>query len=221
MRKEEKKGSAEPKKSLPERMLGRGSARVTFAVGVLLTFPGVSYLTALDRMAKLDAGDAATVAARRRLLPDPAAPARGAAARLRVRPGAHRARRDRLSRVARPQRAPRGDDRRRGARRPAARPRPDRADRLGARLRPARKPSGSSITVLRSSPIPSISTRTVSPAFMKPDGNGCTVEPTPAGRAGGDHVAGLEREGFREVGDLLEAVEDHLARCCRPGAARR
>ena len=37
------------------RMLGRGSARVTFAVGVLLSFPGVSYLTALDRTAKLDA----------------------------------------------------------------------------------------------------------------------------------------------------------------------
>jgi hypothetical protein len=46
---------AEPKESWPERMLGRGSARVTFAVGVVLTFPGVSYLTALDRMARLDA----------------------------------------------------------------------------------------------------------------------------------------------------------------------
>lgn len=42
------------KESLPERMLGRGSARITFVVGVLLTFPGVSYLAALDRMAKLD-----------------------------------------------------------------------------------------------------------------------------------------------------------------------
>ncbi len=60
-RKEEKKGSGEAKPSLPERMLGSGSARVTFAAGVLLTFPGVSYLTALDRMAKLDAGTAATV----------------------------------------------------------------------------------------------------------------------------------------------------------------
>jgi Sap-like sulfolipid-1-addressing protein len=46
---------AETKESWPERMLGRGSARVTFAVGVVLTLPGVSYLTALDRMAKLDA----------------------------------------------------------------------------------------------------------------------------------------------------------------------
>jgi hypothetical protein len=57
--KEAKEGDA-PKKSWPERMLGRGSARVTFAVGVVLTFPGVSYLTALDRMAKLDAGTAET-----------------------------------------------------------------------------------------------------------------------------------------------------------------
>lgn len=42
------------KESLPERMLGRGDPRVTFAVGVFLTFPGVSYLAALDKMAKLD-----------------------------------------------------------------------------------------------------------------------------------------------------------------------
>ena len=51
-RKAEKAG--EKKQSLPERLLGKGSARVTFAVGVVLTFPGVSYLAALDRMAKLD-----------------------------------------------------------------------------------------------------------------------------------------------------------------------
>jgi hypothetical protein len=60
-RKEEKR-PGEAKKSLPERMLGSGSARVTFAAGVILTVPGVSYLTALDRMAKLDAATAATVA---------------------------------------------------------------------------------------------------------------------------------------------------------------
>jgi hypothetical protein len=60
--KEAKQGADGKKESFPERMLGRGSPRVTFAVGVLLTFPGVSYLTALDRMAKLDAGVPATVA---------------------------------------------------------------------------------------------------------------------------------------------------------------
>jgi hypothetical protein len=55
------KQSGPPKESLPERMLGRGSARITFVVGVLLTFPGVSYLAALDRMAKLDWAVAPTV----------------------------------------------------------------------------------------------------------------------------------------------------------------
>jgi hypothetical protein len=54
-RKREAKEAEGPREAWPERMLGRGSARVTFAVGVVLTFPGVSYLTALDRMAKLDA----------------------------------------------------------------------------------------------------------------------------------------------------------------------
>lgn len=57
-RKEAKEDAGEKKESLPERMLGRGSPRITFVVGVLLTFPGVSYLTALDRMAKLDATSA-------------------------------------------------------------------------------------------------------------------------------------------------------------------
>jgi hypothetical protein len=61
-RKEAKEEAGPNKESLPERLLGRGSPRITFVVGVLLTFPGVSYLTALDRMAKLDAGTAETVA---------------------------------------------------------------------------------------------------------------------------------------------------------------
>jgi len=52
-RKEAKEG--EPRQPWPQRMLGRGSARVTFAVGALLSFPGVSYLTGLDRIARLDA----------------------------------------------------------------------------------------------------------------------------------------------------------------------
>jgi Sap, sulfolipid-1-addressing protein len=60
-RREEKERESGPTRSWPERMLGRGSARITFAVGVLLTFPGVAYLTALDRMAKLDVSDAVTV----------------------------------------------------------------------------------------------------------------------------------------------------------------
>lgn len=51
-RKAEKAG--EKKESLPERLLGKGSPRITFVVGILLTFPGVSYLAALTRMAELD-----------------------------------------------------------------------------------------------------------------------------------------------------------------------
>ncbi len=60
-RKAAKAANGEAKESLPERMLGRGSARATFAVGIVLTFPGVSYLSALDHMAKLDAGTVPTV----------------------------------------------------------------------------------------------------------------------------------------------------------------
>lgn len=52
-RKEAKAEKAGKKQSLPERLLGRGSARITFVVGILLSFPGVSYLTALTRTAKL------------------------------------------------------------------------------------------------------------------------------------------------------------------------
>jgi hypothetical protein len=60
-RREAKEAGGEAKESWPDRMLGKGSARVTFAVGVVLTLPGVSYLTALERMAGLDAGVAPTV----------------------------------------------------------------------------------------------------------------------------------------------------------------
>lgn len=52
-RKEEKSAGKEPKQSWPEKWLGRGSARITFVLGLLLSFPGVSYLAALDRIAKL------------------------------------------------------------------------------------------------------------------------------------------------------------------------
>jgi hypothetical protein len=52
-RHEEKHGPKEEKESLPERLLGRGSMRITFAVGALLSLPGASYFVALDKMAKL------------------------------------------------------------------------------------------------------------------------------------------------------------------------
>jgi Sap, sulfolipid-1-addressing protein len=48
------------KESLPERMLGKGSAKIAFVVGVALTFPGVSYLAALHRIDQLDAATVPT-----------------------------------------------------------------------------------------------------------------------------------------------------------------
>lgn len=59
-RRHEQKHGGKPQQSWPERMLGRGSARVSFAVGVALSLPGVSYLAALDRIAKLGASTAET-----------------------------------------------------------------------------------------------------------------------------------------------------------------
>ncbi|HET7053554.1 MAG TPA: GAP family protein [Solirubrobacterales bacterium] len=45
-----------------QRFLGRGSARVTFAVGACLTLPGATYITALYRIADEELADPATVA---------------------------------------------------------------------------------------------------------------------------------------------------------------
>lgn len=39
-----------------EQLLGRGSARITFALGVVLTLPGISYLAALHDLQKLGYG---------------------------------------------------------------------------------------------------------------------------------------------------------------------
>jgi hypothetical protein len=58
-RRKRKKESA--KESWPEKMLGRGSAKVAFAVGAVLSFPGASYLVALNRLNHLDPGTGATV----------------------------------------------------------------------------------------------------------------------------------------------------------------
>jgi Sap, sulfolipid-1-addressing protein len=56
--KKERKGTAgeeEEKESLPLRMLGRGSPRTAFVVGLVLSFPGASYLAGLSHIDKLDA----------------------------------------------------------------------------------------------------------------------------------------------------------------------
>jgi hypothetical protein len=49
------------KESWPQRMLGRGSPKIAFAVGALLSFPGASYLVALNRLVHLDPGTGATI----------------------------------------------------------------------------------------------------------------------------------------------------------------
>jgi len=59
--KEAKLAAGEAKPSWPDRMLGKGDPRVTFAVGAALTLPGVSYLAALDRIADYDPGAVPTV----------------------------------------------------------------------------------------------------------------------------------------------------------------
>jgi hypothetical protein len=53
--------AGKPTESLPLRLLGKGDPRVTFAVGVILSFPGASYLTALDKIAKHKPGTTQTV----------------------------------------------------------------------------------------------------------------------------------------------------------------
>lgn len=55
------KNGGEEKEALPMRLLGRGSPRIAFVVGLLLSFPGVSYLTGLSHIDKLEAGAAPTV----------------------------------------------------------------------------------------------------------------------------------------------------------------
>ena len=61
-RRHDGEAAKEPKEPWTQRLLGRGSARITFALGALLSFPGASYLVALDRIAKMDLAVPATVA---------------------------------------------------------------------------------------------------------------------------------------------------------------
>ena len=56
-----KEEAGKPTESLPLRMLGKGDPKVTFVVGAVLSFPGVSYLDALDHIHKLNPGTVATV----------------------------------------------------------------------------------------------------------------------------------------------------------------
>ena len=52
--KKKERSGGEEKEALPMRLLGRGSPRISFVVGLLLSFPGVSYLTGLTHIHKLD-----------------------------------------------------------------------------------------------------------------------------------------------------------------------
>lgn len=58
-RKEAKEATG--KEPWTQRMLGRGDPRVAFAIGALLSFPGASYLVALNRLVHLDPGVGATI----------------------------------------------------------------------------------------------------------------------------------------------------------------
>jgi len=53
--------AGKPTESLPLRLLGKGDPKVTFVVGAILSFPGVSFLTALDKINKLNPGTVPTV----------------------------------------------------------------------------------------------------------------------------------------------------------------
>jgi Sap, sulfolipid-1-addressing protein len=56
-----RRAAGKPTESLSLRLLGKGDPRLTFVVGAILSFPGVSYLDALDHIHKLDPGTVATV----------------------------------------------------------------------------------------------------------------------------------------------------------------
>ena len=55
-RKKKEKEGVEKGPSKVERVLGRGSARITFLVGMVLTLPGVAYLAALHELDNLNYG---------------------------------------------------------------------------------------------------------------------------------------------------------------------
>jgi high-affinity Fe2+/Pb2+ permease len=59
-RKKQEKEGVEKGPSRVERILGKGSARITFVVGVVLTLPGVAYLAALHDLDNLNYGTVPT-----------------------------------------------------------------------------------------------------------------------------------------------------------------
>jgi hypothetical protein len=60
-RKKKEKEGVEKEPSKVEKFLGKGSARITFLVGMVLTLPGVSYLAALHELDDLNYGTVPTI----------------------------------------------------------------------------------------------------------------------------------------------------------------
>lgn len=58
---EERREAGQPTESLPMRLLGRGDPRVTFVVGVVLSFPGASFISAMNHIHELRPGRAASI----------------------------------------------------------------------------------------------------------------------------------------------------------------
>jgi hypothetical protein len=53
--------AGEPTESLPMRLLGKGDPRVTFVVGAILSFPGASFISAMNHIHKLHPGKAGSI----------------------------------------------------------------------------------------------------------------------------------------------------------------
>jgi hypothetical protein len=53
--------AGKPTESLPMRLLGRGDPRVTFVVGAVLSFPGASFISAMNHIHKLHPGKPASI----------------------------------------------------------------------------------------------------------------------------------------------------------------
>ncbi len=131
-RKERKQAGGGESEPWAQRMLGRGSARITYAVGVALSFPGVAYLSALHRISVLDAPVVPTVALVVSICLIQQLSARGAAARVRLRTREDAGTGPAVPSLADPQRQARGALRGDDAGSDPDRPRGDRAA-----LRPA------------------------------------------------------------------------------------
>lgn len=53
--------AGKPTESLPTRLLQKGDPRLTFVVGAILSFPGASFISAMDHIHKLHSGKTASI----------------------------------------------------------------------------------------------------------------------------------------------------------------